>query len=487
MKKIFSLHTKLIILIILLALFMIGGGYFYLQKMTTTEAALNINKVKDVSKIYSYNVYSDFYFRITKYDEDGEIVAEYSELQPLKSSIGFDINEDKSKLELRTNESGKPYNLASRDDNQVKREIDILKHFKNVFGKIVATQDKDYVKHSIEQTKNTISNVFPENKIVMQDTSEELYHTINNLPISNMKVRHFQLDNIIKNLKGNVKVCPKDKWQPNILEWDFGEGNRIYLQYVSQLKNNDEGTLIKQFSKNKTIVRLVKINNNQLQKMYLMIENQKKKVKTIFMDSNGYMYTLIFQFSNPLALKKYMIDYLKIAFGIYFIDQNNFNNWFAKEQVVMEQKRDNISKMLIMNQNNDQEIGEDLLKHFGLTKCNYKILFPYGETIEIPTSETNDLQIKYTPYDKVFEGYKDLLTDNGYKKLLLETKEKLKVSLSIDKIDGWFTDGKKELFKQCPDGNIEACYQKIYCNDDKSMCEDIDLNIETLSKEMNCN
>jgi cytochrome c553 len=319
--------AKLIITFITLGLMMLGGGYYYFYGMKTVEGNLNINKIKMVNKLYSYDVYSDFYFSIKKQNEDGNSTTVYSELQPLKTEIGYEISKDRAKLTLNSNDNGQKMILSENDSSKYKLEIELMRQFEKVFGQIVAIQDNDYIDKSFNHTKKALDKLYGDDNNISLETVGDFYTEIKNLPIANMRVKYLKLDKIPKNQRGEVKIAPnqKGKWQPNILEWNFGESDKIYLRYFTT------GDL-KSFLDQKTIVDLIKINENKIQNMFLLIDKNKNTVETYFEDSTGHSYVLTFKASNQGSLKKYMTDYLKIAYGIYFVDMVGFDNWFAKEQ-----------------------------------------------------------------------------------------------------------------------------------------------------------
>jgi cytochrome c553 len=333
MKSIVSLQKKLIIFFVLVALVLAGAGYFYLNAMKTTEGNLNITKIKKVNKLYSYDVYSDFYFRIIKYDENGENVAEYSELQPIKTSIGYNLEKNNSKPILQSTLDKKTC-LSENNANDLKKYTRMMREFEETFGKIVATQDKEYFESSYKSTQEILKSLY-NIELKTQSSVDEYYNEIKDLPIANMRMKYYKLDKIPKNQREEVKVAPnkKGEWQPNIVEWNFGEHDKIYLRYLMKWENSDLEDFINKTAKNKTVIKLVKMNSNKLQTMYFMKYNNQNKLDTLFMDANGYVYILTFEATNPASFEKYISDYLKIVYGIYFEDIQNFENWFANEQM----------------------------------------------------------------------------------------------------------------------------------------------------------
>ena len=518
------IQKKLIAMFVFLALALIGTGYYYLYGMTTIQGNLNINKIDIVNKLYSYNVYSDFYFRAAKYDLEGSKISEYSELQPIKTSIGYNLDKNNAQLILRSTLNGNKIILSDNNGINLKRDIDILNSFEKDFGKIVATQDKEYIQKSFKHTQETLVQLYDIKKELDNKTADSFYHEIKELPIANMRVRYYQLDTINNNLKGKIKVCPKDKWQPNILEWNFGESNRIYLQYLSKFENNDLDSYLKKLSKDKkTIIRLVKINNNTLQKMYLIKDSDENKIKTLFMDEHGYIYVLIFKADNYKSFEKYMSDYLKITYGIYFVDTPNFKNLFATEQDKKITTLEELNNILICEKivDKDLDIDDDILNYFSMNKNTQKIvtiknitedsincedyidksslsddaLIAFGVTSLVdPTligtaivgagylstlaydKTTNYLdgkdnnkiknQSKQENFSVAFEYIKEVFGNYPEEKHLTEIDNRIKnkklIGEAIKNLDSvfTFTIGQKKLKELCPNGNI-SCVQNL--------------------------
>jgi len=117
---------KLIIFFILIAITMVVGAYYYLYHMDTTNGNLNISKLNMTNKIYSYNVYEDFYFNAKKYDTNGHLISEYRELQPLKTEIGYDLSNSNAKLIVKTNLNGEKTILSDINDNKLSNDINII-------------------------------------------------------------------------------------------------------------------------------------------------------------------------------------------------------------------------------------------------------------------------------------------------------------------------------------------------------------------------
>ena len=334
-----KLTTKLIITFIIIIALMLAGAYYYFYSMGNVKTNTNLTKIENSNKIYTYNIYSDFYFRVTKYDSIGNVQAEYTELQPLKTSIGFDLSK-KSHTPIIKTIKGDKLVLGEKDADYVRKFRVMLQKFEKDFGAIVATQDDYIIKNSIESAKKIVKNLYGID-LEEQNIKQNYYEEIKNLPIENMRIKYFKLTEIPKNEKKPLEVA--SKWQPNIIEWNFGENDKIYMQYLMKWKNSDLDDFITKNYKNKVVAKLVKVNNNQLKKMYFIKINGQNRIDTLFMDANGYIYVLTFEASNPKSFEKYISDYLKIAYGVHFVDVKGFDNWWAREQL----KNSNFSNVYV--------------------------------------------------------------------------------------------------------------------------------------------
>jgi len=325
MIRLLTLKIKIILLFIVLIIGVLLGGYLYLNKMNIVSGNLNINKTNIIDRLCNYNIYSDFYYRITDNENS------YSKLTPIKTTICYDFKSGKIELDTKIDNQ----NAILLDDNnavKINKEISLLKSFQEDYGKIIATQDKDYFDKSYTLANDNYKFLFNKDiDIKVINPLDEYYTKISNLPIDNMVVNYYKLKEI-KSLP--IQATKDGGWQPNILEWNFAENDKIYLQYLDKLKKNDLDDYINsEYSrKDKTIVKLTKFNNNKLSKMFLIFDNNQNKVTTLFMDNNGYVYNLILKVQNKKAFKTYFNDFMKISYGIYFVKKDNFKNNFAREQ-----------------------------------------------------------------------------------------------------------------------------------------------------------
>ncbi len=436
-----------------------GVGYYVLYGQKTIQGNVNINKIENIDKVYSYSVHSDFYFRVMKYDKDGEaIIASYSKLIPLKTSIGYDFASDPKypKITLQTTKTKGKLCLDDTNGRDIERYIKTFSDYAKIFGSIVATQDQAYFDKSAQKIESILKSLYGDSvKLPVQDI--EKYYTSVEAPVLNMKIKYYKLEDINKNLKSFKHIQDGKKWQPNIAEWKFNENDRIYLQYLTKVKNNDLYDYLKtDTEKNDAlVVKTVKINNGKLDKIYFKVKARENKVECLFQDTNGYRYSLIMKTEAKEALQKYLPDFLKIAYGINFIDVQNFDNWFAKEQDRKESYFEDI----------DKKITE-------IQRLNTKL---EGLGVK-PSSLKHYRRITVYKFDEQFDKFKDEYDNYPNEKMLNELnkisakrneeiqqmykyKEELKVKASKSlNILGFFGEG--ELEEKCPNYSIK-CMQEI--------------------------
>lgn len=453
--------------LILAALVIFSGvGYFVLYSQKTVQGNVNINKIDSIDKIYSYSVYSDFYFRAMKYDDVGKaVIASYSKLIPLKTSIGYDFANDPKHPEvaLQTISTEGTLNLDDTNGREIERYIKTFNDYAKIFGSIVATQDQMYFNKSAQKIELILKSLYSDDvKFAVKDI--EKYYTSVDAPILNMKIKYYKLDDINKNLKSFKYIQDGKEWQPNIAEWKFNENDRIFLRYLEEVHNNDLYDYLEtdKEKKDALVIKTVKINDGKLDKIYLKIMARENKVECLFQDTNGYRYTLIMKTQAKEALQKYLPDFLKIAYGINFIDVKNFDNWFAKEQERKESYFEDIDKKITEIQSlNDQ------LTSLGVESSSLK----YYRRI---TGYKFDEQ-----FDKFKEEYgtypnEDML--NKFNKLSTELSKKYKdieelktkASRSLSTL-GFFGEG--ELKERCPNYSIK-CMQKIIDDDADKVMKD---------------
>lgn len=385
-------------------------GYYYLNSMSVQNSSLNISKIEARDKFYAYDIYNDFYYHIEKYDDTGELVAEFSELIPTKTSIGYDFSTEKPKVVMQGYLTGKSQKLITNNGNYLSDEIENIRGFAQEFNKIFATQDSYYLDSVTKKVEEYLFSLYGQKVSFDVNEIDKYYEDAIPLPISNLVVRPHKLNNIRANLKA-FEYC-KDKWCPNIVEWKFGESDKIYLQYITQFHNKNIEDYLKERKKNnRIIIKTVKVNNNKIQKFFFEINN-RNQIEALFMDENGYIYLLKYSAQNPVSYRKYLPDFLKIAYGVYFIDVKNFSNGFAKKQ-------QHIEEAFKIHQSDEHRMLDDkltkhgLIKHFGLQNSYIR------ETIFDKKMEK--YKQKYGSYPLLEQVNKEILT----KKLLSEGWDEL--------------------------------------------------------------
>src|SRR5574344_1033632 len=160
MKKLTSFQIKLILAVLIFLIVGIGLFLFMLNSTTTVNGSINITKIETKDKIYTYDIFSDFYYNIAKYDEKGVKVAQFSQLIPIKTSIGFDFSNGKPDLIITPSDNFSEMQLISNNDIKLSREVDIIKKFSKEFSKISAIQDEHYFKENIKNTYKIIENLY---------------------------------------------------------------------------------------------------------------------------------------------------------------------------------------------------------------------------------------------------------------------------------------------------------------------------------------
>ena len=434
-------NWKILLLLAFLILSIVG--YYVLYSQKTVQGNININKIESIDKVYSYNVYSDFYYRVERYDKDGkDVIASYSKLIPLKTSIGYDFAKDPKhpKITLRTTKAKGTLYLDETNGREIERYIKTFSDYAEMFGTIVATQDQTYFDKSSQKVEKILKNLYGDSvKLPVQDIKK--YYTYEDVPISNMKIKYYKLEAINKNLKLK-NVLDAKKWQPNIAEWQFGENDRIYLQY---LKQNTVGGLydyLKNDKKKKDalVVKTVKIHNSKLDKIYFKIKLRENKIECLFMDDNGHIYILIMRTGNVTALHKYLPDFLKIAYGINFIDVKNFDNWFAKEQ---KEKKKYFKAINVKVKELNRLCKK--LENLGGECKNYKYNLIDEKTFDK----------KFEIFKKEYGNYPDKKLLDKFNKEVIDLNKDVQNSMGFIDISGEYLDSGKEYTSKIIQGTTD--------------------------------
>ena len=329
------------------------GGYYYLNKMKTYHGGLNINKVEEIDTFYTRSFYGDYYFRVIDYDQDKSIIKSfinekiypffdegtvfvngyYSEMIPFKVAMGYDLSMfPKARFTLQNFDLPIKGDLITEvgkvaDENNA--YIDQVKNFKEVFAKILATQDQDFFTLSMNDTQEMLREFYPDinhsiklEKIDKNSFYETVDTTINNLAIKYFKLNYFKLS----------QALTKKEWNPNIARWTYGDTD-ITLQYRRKetnvlLRNLRE--LVKS-NNDEIVVNTISINDSKVIPRYFKIDTKKHTITSYHMSKDGYLYILKMRADSKRTLITTMHDFMKIAMGICF-DETPTDKWFVKHQ-----------------------------------------------------------------------------------------------------------------------------------------------------------
>ncbi len=405
MRKLTSFQIKLIVAIVLLIITIIGLFLFLTKSMTTINSNINITKIEAKDKIYTYDIYSDFYFNVVKYDEKGVKTAQFSQLVPTRTSIGFDFSKEKPELVLKNYDNYIELQLTSKNDNDVSKEIDIVKNFSKEYGFISAIQDEHYFRKNILKTKEIVENLYNV-KTDFTFSIDKFYEDEIPSIISNLYIKTPVLAEISKNLK-TFQVCENKEWCPELLKWHFGEDDSISLEYVLKAEKIDLDDYLKELNKNVTITKITKINSNQVSKFFMVTPSDQNELRSYFMDNNGHIYLLRYKYKNPKSLEKYQNDYIKIAFGINFVDVKNFENKYAQIQNNLNKYKEEIKEI---NELDKELIQFDVYEHFNLKENVLSENLKLEEVYTLSINE-NFLTLLQNEYDNkllIKEGMKEL-------------------------------------------------------------------------------
>ena len=330
MKRFNKLQRQLLFFGLLAIVILISSTLYYMKAMTTTNADININKIVKKDRMYSYTVYSDFYYHIEKYNEDGESIANFSQIIPTETDLGYDFSKPEPDFILESRKRTGVMQLLDNEGVEESKLIDFMMGFSKEYSKIVAVQNQHYYDEVAKNTQEILKNLYHTKQAIKVKKIDDFYENIIQTPIENLTVRPYKLENIPANLS-SFKHC-SDEWCANLIEWRFGQNDRIYLQYFDKVNSINLDDYLHSNQRNCTIVKTIKTINDKTKKYFFKVYNKENAIDSYMMDENGYIYLLKYRAQNRLSYDKYLFDYLKIAFGIYFNDTKNFNNTFAKKQ-----------------------------------------------------------------------------------------------------------------------------------------------------------
>ena len=476
-------------LFVLLAVLIIIGGvvgaFLYAKHMTIQNGALNISKIQPLDKLYTYSIFSDFYFSVSKYGEDGNNPQyQYSVIIPTETSLGFNLQSNQSLLTARdTNEEMVLIDKSSSDSGEgISHIVHVMKQFAKNYGQIVATQDADVLQNATTAANQINKSFLKETKTQFTPpVRSDFYQQDITLAVDNLKISPFKLSEIPLNQK-QFEVCSVQSWCPDLFRWTFGERDQIYLQYLQKFKNsNIEDFLQKTNKVNATIVKTVKFNEKGEQKFFFKIKDDKNEIESYFIDPNGYVYLLKYVAMNKSSFDKYLPDYLKIAYGLRFVDTPNFSNNFASEQQQVISNYNMFVCDLLKERFLDQILeGKGLLQHFGLKKIDtnlyyYKELSKMKDLCQVYSGIVlNQLfpevvEGEHLKFSQVFEKYKSLLghyptkddidqQELADKSLVMEASEKYRPGNAIY---SFIFGSEKDLTERC---NTISCLKELKKN-----------------------
>lgn len=423
MGKFTSFQIKFVSIVLFVGVVIIIAFLLFMNSMSSVNRDINISKIESKDKIYSYNIYSDFYFNIVKYDEQGENIAQFSQFIPLRTSIGYDFSKEKPELTFKTYDNPVDLQLIANNGNAITKEIDSIKKFSKEYSLISAIQDEYYFKETAKKVKQILEDLYHTNTTLSLDSTNNFYEDIIPTVVSNIYVRVPKLDEINKNLK-NLENCQNQDWCSNLIKWTFGEEDVISLEYIMKAKKIDLDDFLKEQNKNVTVTKFTKINNKQVSKFFILTPKSKNEIRSYFIDSNGYVYLLRYKYKNPISLEKYKNDYLKIAFGINFIDTTNFENKYAKVQDSFYIYKDELNKI---NELDSELVKSNIYEHFEL-KVNSNVAYnlKLEDVYNVYKNDKNYIETIRNEYsDKVLlkEALENIITISLFGRNISKLKE----------------------------------------------------------------
>jgi len=273
-----------------------------------------------------------------------------------------DINRTIPAVNLKTDIDRKSsiYLLNNHSDLLVK-EAKSLKKFAESYSKIVATQDPDYIKYSDKNVVEILQNIFKRTFKVQSTNIEDYYNKIKIPLIPNLKIDYYKENNSFKVTK---KVSTQ--WEPNIIEWKNSNGDKIELQLLSNTSKITIGQMISQVMENSTgdFIRVSNYNKKYESTLYFTYRQSENKIKGYYLDeSSGNIYILILQTYHKNRLLKSLDDYLKIAMGISFSNDNTLNKFAIMQKNIETQKKLFCSDDFLDKVENYNDIYDELNKY----------------------------------------------------------------------------------------------------------------------------
>lgn len=337
--KIEFLNIKLILIMGAVLLSILWGAWFYFTSMAVTSGPVNITRLENADKIYSYSIYSDYYYRAISFDNKGDVVAEYSELIPTRINLGYDFDKKSPEPIVRAEESGKPMVVYQPStgawDANTKEVIKRLQEFSRWYGQILTLQNKYYLDEARSAVEAMRRDLFGDAEGLPEVNLTAFFEKPIDLAVDNIQIDVVKLDNIARNIKDR-DVCPLNSWCPELLRLKFNQDDEIYFQYQGQYKNNINEYIADQVSekrfKDAILVKTVRPLRDHVESVFFTVHPQENKIRSYFMDENGFTYVLVLKTQSMNSLFNNLSEYLKIAYGISFKKIPGFENKFAKRQ-----------------------------------------------------------------------------------------------------------------------------------------------------------
>lgn len=472
----FNLLNKkqiIILLIIVFSMLVISGyGYWYFNvKNYANLGMLNVNKSKIVNKITTNTVFSDLYYRITKY-EDSKRVSEYSEIIPVKSQLGYDFTDidsenistlPSSKIISSTIIRNKIQHYLGENSTDIEKYIQQMKIFSEVYSEIVATQDQDYFDFSKKSIEKILEQLYSEKNGLKPINIKDFYKVDDLDAIPNMRLNYFK-----KNTNYSlINRATKEVWKPSIIEFGFNEKDKVKIKYVDDLTIDDTNEYVNsilktsswyKYNKKKTftgvVIKTVKIIQNKPEIVTILIEKNSHAISAYQTDANGHLYLIrLYTQTNDTMLKS-LPKFLQLVFGIEFSESNTTNKYVLKSREV-DNSLIELCKLT--------EDYEDIIERYDELK-KYDLTTAYNLKIRLKSVLCMNSSIKK---DAFLEQYKNIFHDYPNQSNLEQIKieiENIKIVYdALDRKKGFFNlniDGAADkLKKEC--SSIECIKQII--------------------------
>lgn len=463
MRKLTSFQIKLSLIAIAVLIVGIALFLYMLKSMSTVNGDINISKIEAKDKIYTYDINSDFYFNVSRYNENGEKIAQFSQLIPTKTSLGYDFSKENPELILKNYDNSKELQLIANNDTALTNQVDVIKNFSKEYSLISAIQDEHYFKENVKKTQEIVQNLYKTKTELTFDSLDKFYENSISTVIRNLQIRTPKLNEIGKNIKSFEK-CDDKEWCSTLVKWSFGENDSISLEYITKVEKIDLDEYLKDQKEDVTITKMTKISNNEVSKFFMITPNKenKREVRTYFMDDNGHVYLLRYKY-HPNSLKKYQNDFIKIAYGINFIDVTNFENKYAQIHNKLNEFKEKLDEINEL----DKELSQfSMYEHF---KLQSNLVLELEQIYGIYQNDKNYMEIIQKEYNdkyllkEAIKGLPNSLIDIASKSIKLVYEKP--ILFVKDKIESKNSDS---------NSYIELEKDKYYASKLKELCLDLE-------------